>query len=308
MSITVESVNISERKGVAKTPVPQAEVDRSGLLSDAHAGDWDRQISLLGRPSILDFEKKLGRTIKPGEFGENLTVSGLDLRDVAILDRFRTGTVEIEITRRGKICHGDDCAIFREVGECIMPKDGLFARVLSTGTIQTGQEMTYIPYTFLVKVITVSDRASKGVYGDLSGPRALDMVKEQFTKEPWHLTTQYQVIPDEPDLIRGAVQAAVQDGVDVVITTGGTGIGPRDVTVDVVEGMADKLVPGIMDHIRLKYGSSKPNALLSRSTCAVIGNSLVYTLPGSVKAVEEYLKEIFKTLSHMILMLHGLGH
>jgi len=93
---------------------------------------------------------------------------------------------------------------------------------------------------------------------------------------------------------------------DIIITTGGTGIGPRDFTPDVVKPMLEKEIPGIMDMIRLKYGMQKPNALVSRSVAGVIGKTLIFTLPGSVKAVEEYMGEITNMLEHLIYMLHSL--
>jgi molybdopterin adenylyltransferase len=94
----------------------------------------------------------------------------------------------------------------------------------------------------------------------------------------------------------------------VIFTTGGTGIGPRDITPEVVTEFSDKLVPGIMDHIRMKYGQTIPNALLSRSVAAVKDKTLIYTLPGSVKAVTEYMDEILKTIDHLFKMLNGEGH
>ena len=93
---------------------------------------------------------------------------------------------------------------------------------------------------------------------------------------------------------------------DAVFTTGGTGIGPRDITPDVIETMADRLIPGIMEHIRIQFGAEKPNALLSRSIAAVMGQTLVYALPGSVRAVSEYMGEILKTFEHALLMIHGI--
>jgi len=308
MKITAASINISERKGVAKKPIPRAELDMNGITVDAHAGDWHRQISLLGTPSIRRFESRMSRSINPGEFGENLTVDGIDLNEVSVLDHFRIGGVDLEITQIGKTCHGDDCAIFREVGKCVMPKEGLFARVISPGVIEAGQEMQYLPRPFKVRVITVSDRASAGKYTDLSGPRLTELVQEHYSGSRWHLETEHEIVPDDPEKIRAAIQHAVSSETDLVFTTGGTGIGPRDFTVDVVEEMADKTIPGIMENIRIKSGTKNPNALLSRSVCAVIGSSIVYTLPGSVKAVEEYLQEIWKTSDHMITMLHGIGH
>ena len=89
-------------------------------------------------------------------------------------------------------------------------------------------------------------------------------------------------------------------------TTGGTGIGERDITVETVSGLLDKQLPGIMELIRVKYGMENPNALLSRGVAGVMGKTLVYTLPGSVRAVTEYLREITKTMDHSLFMLHGI--
>ena len=86
---------------------------------------------------------------------------------------------------------------------------------------------------------------------------------------------------------------------NIIITTGGTGIGPRDITVETVTPMLTKEIPGIMEYIRIRYGTEKPNALLSRGVAGIIGKSLIYTLPGSVRAVEEYMTEILKTLKHL---------
>jgi molybdopterin adenylyltransferase len=93
---------------------------------------------------------------------------------------------------------------------------------------------------------------------------------------------------------------------NIIITTGGTGIGPRDITVETVLPLLVKEIPGIMEYIRIRYGAEKPNALLSRGVAGIIGKSLIYTLPGSVTAVEEYLTEIFKILKHTVYMQYGI--
>jgi molybdenum cofactor synthesis domain-containing protein len=93
---------------------------------------------------------------------------------------------------------------------------------------------------------------------------------------------------------------------DLIITTGGTGIGPRDITPDVVRPLLTREIPGVMEHIRVKYGMENPKALLSRAVAGAAGKTLVYTLPGSVKAVHEYMTEIIKTLEHTFYMLYGI--
>ncbi len=304
----VISVNISDEKGTVKHPVPELTINEKGCAGDAHAGDWHRQVSLLSRESIDRFAEKMMRAIQPGEFAENITTEGLDLGGVSLLDRFVIGEVELEVTQIGKECHGDGCTIFLEVGKCVMPKEGIFCRVTKTGTIRPGDEITYVPRLLRLRVITLSDRAHMGEYEDQSGPRAREILEEFFAGTRWHTEIESRLIADEEEALRGELQSARDGGCDVVVTTGGTGVGPRDITPDVVLSVCDKVVPGIMEHIRSKYGGTKPNALLSRSVTGVMKQTIVYTLPGSVRAVEEYMAEILKTMEHLIAMIHGLGH
>ncbi len=304
MSIKVVSVNISEKKGTIKVPVPRIELNSSGVEGDAHSGNWHRQVSLLGLESFRKFEVQAKRPLNYGEFAENITTEGIVLYETHPFDRFMIGDVLLEVTQIGKKCHGDSCAIYREVGNCVMPKEGIFCRVLRPGVVEAGNVIEYLPRIFKVKVITLSDRASAGAYEDRSGPRVVQLMDDFFASTGWIAEVERVVIPDEADMLR--LHLNDTGSADIVITTGGTGIGPRDITVDVVKPMLDKEIPGIMELIRVKYGAEKPNALISRGVAGVIGETLVYTLPGSVKAVEEYLAEITKTIRHSIFMLNGL--
>jgi molybdenum cofactor synthesis domain-containing protein len=155
-------------------------------------------------------------------------------------------------------------------------------------------------------VITLSDRAASGEYEDRSGPRIQELLTKWFHEQQLNLFLHPYLIPDDPHALEDLLQQGKNELIDLVITTGGTGIGPRDFTVDVVKEVLDYEVPGIMESIRIKYGVQKPQALLSRSVAGVMGKTLVFTLPGSVRAVDEYLEEILKSLQHMIHMLHGL--
>ncbi len=162
-----------------------------------------------------------------------------------------------------------------------------------------------LPGKFKALVITLSDRAAKGEYDDLSGPEVEKMLKGYFSDISWDIETETVIIPDDRARLRQLLNEYSQDN-NIIITTGGTGIGPRDITVDVVKDLISIEIPGIMDHIRLKYGAEKPNALLSRSVAGIMGSCLVYTLPGSVKAVREYMTEILKTLQHTVYMQYGI--
>lgn len=137
---TVIAVCISRVRGVAKRPIPTGFfIENWGLDQDAHAGTWHRQVSLLSKERIDAFRAK-GAEVEYGDFGENLVVSGIDFAGLPIGTRLRCGSVLLEMTQIGKECHAG-CAIFQKMGECIMPKQGVFARVIQGGTLAAGDTM-----------------------------------------------------------------------------------------------------------------------------------------------------------------------
>ena len=303
----VISVNVSAVKGTAKTPVERIELDSRGVVGDAHAGAWHRQVSLLAAETIAAFIERSGRDTQPGEFAENLTLRGVDLGAAAVVDRFRIGEAELELTQIGKDCHGHACTIFEEVGQCVMPTEGVFCRVIRGGAVAAGDEVEHMPRPLRMLVVTLSDRASVGEYEDRSGPRAAELLGEFFGPTRWHEQIDTLLLPDEPDQLDAALRQAVADGVDIVFTVGGTGVGPRDMAPEVVTAVCEKTLPGITEHIRAKFGAAKPAARLSRSVVGVAGATQIYAIPGSVRAVSEYVPEILETVEHVLFTLHELG-
>lgn len=162
-----------------------------------------------------------------------------------------------------------------------------------------------IPDRFEVLIITLSDRAFSGEYQDLSGPRIKEKLSEFFTVQKWVSNIRTALIPDDAESLLNIIKDASKSA-NLIFTTGGTGIGPRDITIEAVKPLLTKEIPGIMEFIRMKYGAENPNALLSRGVAGITGKSLIYTLPGSVRAVDEYMSEILKTLKHTVLMQHGI--
>ena len=141
----VKAVNVSREKGVSKTNIGTCFINSIGLKGDAHAADWHRQVSLLAEESIdkvrdLIEKQKLGMKIEYGAFAENITTEGLDLPNIPVGKRFKINDVVLEITQIGKECHSG-CAIQKLVGKCVMPKEGIFTKVIETGTIQIGDEI-----------------------------------------------------------------------------------------------------------------------------------------------------------------------
>jgi MOSC domain-containing protein YiiM len=132
---TVVAVCISENKGERKSPVASVELrENHGIVGDAHAGDWHRQVSLLAQESIEKMQR-LGLSVQAGDFAENITTVGIDLPGLPIGTRLKVGKTTLEVTQIGKECH-TRCAIYYQAGDCVMPKEGIFARVLQGGVIK----------------------------------------------------------------------------------------------------------------------------------------------------------------------------
>jgi MOSC domain-containing protein YiiM len=145
---TVLAVCISENKGERKKPVEAVQLrENHGIAGDAHAGEWHRQVSLLAQESI-DKMRALGLDVSAGDFAENITTSGIDLVSLPIGTRLQVGGTLLEVTQIGKECH-TRCAIFYQAGDCVMPKEGIFAKVITGGTIVPEDEIAAIHFKAL---------------------------------------------------------------------------------------------------------------------------------------------------------------
>ena len=137
----VVSVNISERKGTLKTPVPQIRLKlRHGIIGDAHAGDWHRQISLLAEESVDTMRALSPIALDAGVFAENINTVGIDLKHLPVGTHLRIGETEVKVTQIGKECL-NDCAIKKAVGKCVMPTEGIFAIVVREGVVRPGDDI-----------------------------------------------------------------------------------------------------------------------------------------------------------------------
>jgi len=137
---SVVSVNVAATKGVRKEPRPEIVLAvEHGVEGDGHAGPWHRQVSLLALESI-DTMRAKGLDVGPGDFAENVTTRGIAVADLPIGTRLRLGGCLVELTQIGKVCH-DRCAIYRAAGDCVMPREGVFARVIEGGPLRAGDEV-----------------------------------------------------------------------------------------------------------------------------------------------------------------------
>lgn len=293
----VRAVCISEKRGTQKKNIESAVfVEDWGIQGDAHAGKWHRQVSLLSQETIEAFKAR-GAEITDGAFGENLVVSGYDFTKFPVGTRFACKDVVLELTQIGKECH-HGCEIFQKMGECIMPTNGVFARVLHGGTIQTGDEF-HVQYR--VAVITLSDTASKGEREDVSGQTIADIV----TKAGYEVVFR-KIIPDDGEkLTKLLCELADTDKADLILTTGGTGFSQRDNTPEATMQAIERETPGISEAMRYYSLQITPRAMLSRGVSGIRKEALIVNLPGSPKAVRECLEYAIGALTHGMDILKG---
>lgn len=143
MSAKVIAVCISENKGERKTPVASVELrENHGIVGDAHAGEWHRQVSLLAAESIEKM-RRMGLDVDSGDFAENITTQGIDLPALPVGTRLTVGETLLEVTQIGKECH-TRCAIYHQAGDCVMPKEGIFARVITGGVVKPGDPIAVV--------------------------------------------------------------------------------------------------------------------------------------------------------------------
>ena len=301
----VIAVCTSGVKGLQKTNVGTINIlDNWGIEGDAHAGDWHRQVSLLSHDKIEEFRAR-GAEVVDGAFGENLVVEGFDFRTLPVTSRFAIGDVVLEMTQIGKECH-NDCVIKQQTGECIMPREGVFARVIAGGEIRVGDEVTLLPPPenppLRAAVITLSDKGSRGEREDKSGPLIVKMLAAAGYKVEETL-----LLPDEAAALKAQL-IRLADGrqVNLILTTGGTGFSPRDITPEATLAVADRNAPGIAEAMRYHSLSITPRGMLSRAASVLRGKTLIVNLPGSPKAVQENLEYILPSLEHGLRIAAGL--
>jgi molybdenum cofactor synthesis domain-containing protein len=300
----VAFVCASARTGEAKRAVARARLLAGhGLEGDAHAGPWHRQLSLLDAADIARMREAVGE-LEPGAFGENVVVEGVGLAALGAGSRLALGEVTIELTQVGKVCH-TPCAISRRAGTCIMPRTGLFAVVVTGGEIGPGSPVAVVEGVprerIQAAVLTVSDRGAAGVAPDTAGPAVAALLGGDLgARVAWQ-----EIVADDAEAVRDALVDLADRRVDIVVTAGGTGCGPRDVTPEATRAVIQREVPGLAEAMRAHSLRVTPHAMLQRGVAGIRHETLVVNLPGSEKAARENLAVILPALGHAVASLRG---
>jgi molybdenum cofactor synthesis domain-containing protein len=213
--------------------------------------------------------------------------------------------VELTVTQIGKTCHAR-CAIYERAGDCIMPRLGLFARVLKGGTVRVNDGAVVLEAVsreaFQCVVLTASDRCSRGETVDTAGPAVADLLRRRLAA---HVYAR-EVLPDERDRIAGRLRHyCAGHSIDLVLVAGGTGFAPRDVTPEAARDVIERFTPGLDEAMRRASSEKTPHAMLSRAVSGICGSTLIVTLPGSERAAVENLEAVVPALGHGLAKLRG---
>ena len=294
------AVCVSAERGERKKDVGEGLLIKDrGLEGDGHAGFAHRQVTLLAIESIEKMRAK-GLEVGPGDFAENLTTRDIDLVHLPIGTRLQAGPEAIlRVTQIGKECH-DRCAIYAQAGDCVMPREGIFTEVLKGGMIRSDDSLQVRPnYSFAT--VTVSDKGAAGERADRSGPLLGELLL------PWGDIVRSMIVPDEHTALAAELRCMVEEGIDAIFTSGGTGLSPRDITPEATLEVVERLVPGIAEAMRRESFSATPRAMLSRAVAGISGQTLIVNLPGSPKAVRECFAVLEPVLDHALETLTGRG-
>ena len=305
-SLEVVSVNVSEKKGHAPSiPVGEIVVDDLGLRGDAHAGPWQRQVSLLSVESIHRFADSSGRTFAPATSAKTLPCEGWTPAARRCSTAFAFRMWNSKSPKLASIVTAG-CSIFQQVGKCVMPVKEFFPRAAG-GVLRPGDRGEHVVRKFRFLIITVSDRAAAGLYADRSGPKSRQLLEAVQSGQSRPIEIEMALTPDDPERLRRHLIAAKESGVDVVFTTGGTGVRPARRDARNGRRRLRSNHPrnhGVCPHQVRGEEPQRPAEPLDGGRGRP---DLRWTvLPGSVRAVGEYMEETPKTLEHLIYMMHGL--
>lgn len=280
-SIKVLSVNISKEKGTIKHPVEIIRFTETGIENDAHSGNWHRQVSLLSIDSIKTFEIEAKRKVEFGEFAENITVEGMKVYKTNILDRFENDSTILEVTQLGKKCHGTGCAIYTEVGNCIMPKEGIFCRVIKGNELTSGETLEYFPKVFK---ICINNKYSEE-YSDI-------IVKEMenyFNS----INRKYSI----------SINPSKKDVFDIVFEVSFKEINEGNKS-EFTPMAYNKDIINTIEILRTRYKVKDLPASLNKSLIKIDNQTLMFSIPSSSETI--FINDITKVLISLIYISKGL--
>lgn len=299
----IQHVCVSDRPGLKHLAQRASLIPGLGIDGDWHAGQGHRPVSLLAEEDLHSLTNGKWR---PGTYSENIICRDLPLATLGVGTRLRLGNnVILTISQIGKHFHQPE-RVERISGEYLMAHAGVFATVEEAGEISPGDTIEVIeevPRSIpQAVIITVSDRCFRGETVDTAGPAVADLLRHELQAHIQHI----DLVPDEKDAISEMLQCYCdQYSIDLLVTAGGTGPAPRDITPEATSAVVERPTPGFDEAMRQASLAKTPTAILSRGTSGIRGSTFIINLPGSERGAVENLEAIIKALPHGIKKLRG---
>ena len=304
----VLALNAYNEKYNERTNIDEIRVTQNGIDIDFENIDKNLCEIVLMSQNIIVMAKEgndlVFQIYRPTKSIENNCYNTVPIN---LLDIISINGAEMEVTKHGGKYTEREHKYFPPKDN-ILKKEEFFLSVKKEGIIKKSNTLIHIPRIFHFKIITIVNQPINSEYIDFSGCEIKSILEMYFRNVNRQINIDYNIISAKEDLLKQELEEALDQEYDVIFTIGGTGVGPGDITFDVVNNMCDKVLPGIMEFIRVKYGQNNSHALLSRSIAGIIKNTVIYTIPGSKKAVIEYMQVILDTMEHLIYVMNGLSH
>ena len=293
----VVAVSISKKKGTRKSNINKAKFRaKFGIIGDAHAGNWHRQVSFLAEESIEKM-KRLGLSVKSGDFAENITTKGIDLSKLKVGDKLIINDVVFIISQKGKICH-HKCAIYHRAGDCIMPKEGIFAIVKNDGIVSVGDKIVHREKSgFSVAVITLTDKKNMG-----GKENVLRLKIKEYIESSLKISfVRYEMIPNEKEnLKRMLIDFCDLQQFDLIITDCSNGGPSEHIAKDVIGEVTEKELHEFDGAMRMSSFYKTHHAIVSRFLIATRGNSLIVGLSRCPTETFESFEFINGAITHLV--------
>jgi len=288
----VVAVCKSVHKGEQKVNIGKAQlIQNFGMDGDAHAGPWDNHIRLLAQESIHKAFKR-GLKVGPGDFSEHITTRGIELTNLSVGTKLKIGEVVLEITQKGKVCPGR-CNIFNLIGDCIMPKEGVYAKVLEGGMVTVGSE---IKIMLDAKIgIIYAAKASRDE-NPISNILSVNLNR-------WGVKASQNIVKaKDRNSLKSSIEEMCEDGVDIILIVGGVGVSSEDFAPEVLIESIERELPGVANNVRENL-LDEEDLIIFRGRAGIKDRTIIVNLPDNKRVLGEDLFELLIMLDKISLEL-----
>jgi MOSC domain-containing protein YiiM len=291
-NFVVKSVNTSAEKGILKNPVEFIELNETGIVGDVHAGKWHRQVSLLAYESIKKAELVSGIKFPFGAFAENITTSGIEINKAGILDRFENENIILEVTQIGKKCH-NKCEIGRQMGNCIMPAEGIFCRVIKGGIIYPGDIIMWKKKIFQVKIIALVDSDKDDFSNYFQLIKIVQKIRTFFNDIDRDVNIKTEIVQNSAHKFVKTIENIISGDMDVIVTSDFSCKSVNNILAKKIHDYFKACYTDIIEMLFIKNHQNNSNNYLNCGSIGALNKIVLFNLPIHPDSIDKCINEVF---------------